>query len=231
MLFPLPHPRCLTPCYVRATFSGMASNANDSFTPDPARTAARSSGLKLFVPSVERTRDEVVGFSGGLTPDDARLDAILTGVGLDLMLTAKDENVKASVLHDFLTTRGHFAKAQARGLVAAGAGLTALTAKPDVFAKLLGGLAELGFVSASAAQDVSTELRSVAHDGTNDDGGLGDDTAPSVQVEPIVEPLMALLPHDAPATVKDEMKETVAETQKRLGVSTKPAAPAEEPAP
>lgn len=98
----------------------------------------------LAPPATPTTKEELLAASGLLAPDSAGLDALITGSYVKLMLTARDESIRLEATRDLTRARGFFARAKAKAAVGAGAALGAIAQKPDVFARLLQGLSELG---------------------------------------------------------------------------------------
>ena len=106
-------------------------------------------------PAPPTTREDLLSNAGpALTPDSPELDALITGSYVRLMLTARDENIRLEATRDLNRNRGYFARAEAKAAVAGAAACAQISARPDVFARLLAGLGDLGVVRASAVDAV-----------------------------------------------------------------------------
>lgn len=90
-----------------------------------------------------------------LRPDDASLDPLITALYLKLATSSRDDDIRLRATHDLAEMRGHFARARVRAETAGAAVEAALVVRPELFAKLVQGLGDLGLVAHDAADAVS----------------------------------------------------------------------------
>ena len=104
-----------------------------------------SGGAHFTPPAAPTTQAALLAQAGSaLAPDDPKLDALITGSYLQLMLTAKDESIRLEATRDLTHTRGFFERSQAKAAVVGAAAAAQIIARPDVFARLVEGLTDLG---------------------------------------------------------------------------------------